>query len=122
MHVLHIADDLLDLLDAGLQVYLLHGDVVRVLHLGDVDSPGLQDADGVLQAGLGLGQLAVVGLGQAQLVVERGNRPGWRGVRKTRRTIRKDSQEDTASCYLESAASSDFLISREALKSSTARP
>ena len=70
-------DDLLDLLDAGLQVDLFHGDAVRLLHLGDVTHPGLQDADSGLEVGLRLGQLTGIGLGQAELVVDGGHRSGW---------------------------------------------
>ena len=67
VHVLLVDDDLLDLLDARLQVDLLHGDAVRLLHLGDVTHPGLQDADSGLEVGLRLGQLTGIGLGQAEI-------------------------------------------------------
>ena len=56
VHLLLVDDDLLDLLDARLQVDLLHGDAVRLLHLGDGTHPGLQDADSGLEVGLRLGQ------------------------------------------------------------------
>ena len=56
-----------------------------MLGLGDVLATGLQDAEGGLEVGLGLLQLAGVGLGQAKLVAAGGLGPGVRrrGLVKT---------------------------------------